>query len=84
MVLDCVKITVITAILSLGSRDMLHQVAKGYMWLRLLRWLLIPDHWGWPGVTTVALEERGETELEQGLGGVRLVQRFEWRMEKRF
>lgn len=51
---------------------MLHQVAKGYMWLRLLRWLLIPDHWGWPGVITVALEERGETELERALVGLDL------------
>lgn len=37
---------------------------------------------GRPCVITVAVEERGETELKQGYGGVRLMQRFEWRMEK--
>lgn len=39
---------------------------------------------GRPCVITVALEERGETEIEQDHGGVRLKQRFEWRMEKWF
>lgn len=39
---------------------------------------------GWPCVITVALEDRGEADLEQGHGGVRLRQWCEWRMEKWF